>query len=305
MRIVIAGATGVIGRRVVPQLTAAGHEVTGVARSAGRVEAVGRTGARPVIVDLFDRTAVAAAVAGHDAVINLATRIPPSSRAFLPGAWRENNRVRQQVSANLAAGAAAGGVRRFVQESFAPTYPDRGAQWITEGEAIQPAKYNRGVADAERAAAAFTQSGGTGIVLRFAYFYGAESDFTRTMIAVVKKGFAPTPAPRHAYTSSVSLDDAASAVIAAMELPSGIYNVCDDEPVTYEESFGALASLLHVAPPRFLPPWTSRLLGSIGETLARSQRISNRKLRSTSTWTPRYPSIREGWASVLRELRES
>jgi nucleoside-diphosphate-sugar epimerase len=305
MRILIAGGTGVIGRRVIPELVAAGHEVTAVARSAARVDAVTRLGARPLIVDLFDAAAVARAVAGHETVINLTTRIPPSSRAFLPGAWRETNRIREQVSKNLADASVAAGVQRMVQESFAPTYPDRGDQWITEDEEICPARYNRGVADAERAAAAFTLAGGTGIVLRFAYFYGAESDFTRTMIAVVRKGFAPTPVRRDAYISSIALDDAASAVVAALQLPSGTYNVCDDEPVTHEESFNTLAALLHVAPPRFLPPWTSRLLGSIGKTLARSHRISNRKLRTSSKWAPRYPSVREGWAAVLRESSAS
>ena len=92
--------------------------------------------------------------------------------------------------------------------------------------------------------------------------------------------------------------------MAALELPSGTYNVCDEEPVTHEESFNSLAALLHVSPARFLPPWTSHLLGSIGETLARSQRMSNRKLRAGSRWSPRYPSVREGWAAVLRELGE-
>jgi len=75
--------------------------------------------------------------------------------------------------------------------------------------------------------------------------------------------------------------------------------------VTHQEFFRSLAELLHVRPPRFLPPWTSRLLGSIGETLARSHRISNRKLRTTSNWTPRYPSVREGWPAVLRDLDPS
>src|SRR5206468_12114567 len=124
--------TGVIGRRVVPLLVAARHEVTAVARSPEKRLALERAGTTPVTVDLFDRRQVEQAVRGHDAVINLATHIPPAARAFLPGAWRENSRVRRVASANLAAAAVAEGGARMIQESFAPIYPDMGDQWIDE-----------------------------------------------------------------------------------------------------------------------------------------------------------------------------
>src|SRR5947208_2221175 len=117
MRIFVTGATGVIGRRVVPLLTAAGHSVTGVARSAEKRVALERTGARAVHVDLFDRDNVRRAVAGHDVVVNLATHMPVSTlRMLLPWSWQENDHVRREGSAILADAAIAGGVMRFIQE---------------------------------------------------------------------------------------------------------------------------------------------------------------------------------------------
>jgi nucleoside-diphosphate-sugar epimerase len=167
---------------------------------------------------------------------------------------------------------------------------------------LRTARYNRGVGAAEEALERFRAAGGEGVTLRFAYFYGRDSDFTRDVIATVRKGWAPTPGTPDAYVSSVSHDDAAAAVIAALQLPAGTYNVCDDEPVTHRDYFASLARLLEIREPRFAPEWTKWLLGSLGATLARSQRMSNKKLRATGLWTPALPSIREGWSDVLRDV---
>ncbi|MFN2567669.1 MAG: NAD-dependent epimerase/dehydratase family protein [Gemmatimonadaceae bacterium] len=299
MRIFIAGATGVVGRRLVPQLIDAGHEVTAVVRAAGKRETVSRQGARPVHVDLFDAVALRAAVAGQDAVINLATHIPPSSRAFLPGAWRENDRIRRVASRNLVDAAIAGGAARFVQESFAPIYPDRGDEWIDEGTPVRAARYNRSVLDAEAAAARLTRSGRTGVVLRFALFYGPDSSFTLDTISYVRKGWAPALGAPDGFVSSVSHDDAATAVVAALAARAGIYNVVDDEPMRRRDYYGSLAAALGVAPPKFPPAWLARVTGSLGETLSRSQRISNRKLKEESGWRPATRSVRDGWPHIV------
>ncbi len=125
------------------------------------------------------------------------------------------------------------------------------------------------------------------------------------MIRLVRKGWAPLPGAADAYVSSVSHDDAASAVFAALTLPAGTYNVVDDEPLVRSVYFGLLAQELGVPPPRLQPAWTTRLFGSLGELLARSQRISNRRLRKATGWTPAYPSMRQGWRAVLdaQEMR--
>jgi nucleoside-diphosphate-sugar epimerase len=300
--IFIAGATGVLGRRVVPQLVEAGYRVTAVGRTEGTRSQLACTGAKPVELDLFDAVAVHRAVAGHDVVINLATSVPLVPQAFFPGAWRMTGRIRTYASANLVEAALAGGASRYIQESFAPIYPDYGDQWIDESTPPDPARYNRAVLNAEAAARRFTQQGRTGVALRFAYFYGPDSPMTLQTIHLVRRGWAPVFGAPDAYFSSVSHDDAAAAVVAALGVPAGIYNVIDDEPLERREYAGSLANALGVPSPRIPPCWIVKLMGSMGETLARSQRISNRKLKAESSWSPRYPSMREGWRAVLESI---
>lgn len=302
MRIFLAGATGVIGRRVIPILVAARHQVTAVSRGAEQRAALERAGATPLTLDLFDPGAVRGAVSGHDAIINLATHIPPSRRAFLPGTWRENNRVRATVSANLAAAALQCGAARLIQESFAPMYETAGDRWIDERASVRVARYNSGVIAAEKAAERLAQAGRVGVVLRFAYFYAPDSDFTQDAIRLVRRGWAPAFGSPQAFISSVSHDDAAAAVIAALGVPAGVYNVSDDRPVQRREFADSLANVLGVPAPRFLPSWVTLLAGSLGETLARSQRVSNTKLRNASGWAPRYPSVVEGWRATVAAL---
>lgn len=305
MNIFITGATGVIGCRLVPLLVAAGYDVSAVVRSERKGLAIENAGARMLQVDLFDRQALRNAVAGHDTIINLATHIPRNLRMLLPGAWRENDRIRKFMSANLVDAAIAAGARRFIQESFAPVYPDRGNAWIEENTPIAPTRYNRTVADAEASARRFSGGGKTGVVLRFAAFYGPDAFQVRDMIKAVRKGWAPLPGPPGAYVSSISHDDAASAVVAALRVPAGTYNVTDDEPLRRRDYADVLAAALGVAPPKPLPAWVTALTGSLGELMSRSLRISNRLLRLESSWQPKYPSLREGWPATLAALRDN
>jgi 2-alkyl-3-oxoalkanoate reductase len=302
MRIFLTGATGVIGRRVLPLLVALDHGVTAlVHRPQSRAE-IERAGAVPVHVDLFARDALQRAVAGHDAVINLATHLPAGWRMFLPGAWAENDRIRRVASANLVDAAITGGVTRFIQESFAPAYPDRGEAWIDERTSLAPVRLNRSLVDAERSAQRFSGGARTGVVLRFAAFYGPDSWFTRDLIRYVRRGFVPMPGAAESYISSVSHDDAATAVVGALLARAGTYNVADDEPMRRRAFVGTLAEVLRVGAPRLAPPWTKHLFGSLGEMLARSVRVSNRKLREESAWVPKYPSMREGWRAVAAAI---
>jgi nucleoside-diphosphate-sugar epimerase len=305
MNVFISGATGVVGRRVVPLLVRRGHRVTALVRSAEKRALLARSGARPVVADLLDRGVLGRVVPGHDVVINLSTHIPHSMlRMLLPGAWRENDRIRRVGSANLVDAAIASGLQRYMQESFALVYPDRGDAWIDEDTPLHPAPYNRTVADAEHSAQRFMQAGRAGIVLRFAGFYGPDAFQARAFVSSVRRGWAPLPGAAGAYASSVSHDDAASAVIAALQAPTGVYNVTDDEPLTRREYGDMLAELLGVPPPKSLPAWVTRVLGSSGELFARSQRISNRRLKRATGWTPSYPTAREGWRDLLRAANE-
>jgi nucleoside-diphosphate-sugar epimerase len=301
MRIFVAGATGVIGRRTVPLLIAAGHQVTAIGRTAEKRADLARLGATALDVDLFNPGELRRAVAGHEVVINLATHLPAGWRMFAPRAFEENDRIRRVGAANLVYAGIAAGARRFIQESFAPVYPDSGERWIDETVPIAPVSYNRSVADAERSAERFSSGDRTGVVLRFAAFYGPDAWQTRQMIDAVRRGFAPWPGAADAFISSVSHDDAATAVVTALGVRAGAYNVADDEPQRRRDYFDALAAALGVAPPRIPPRFVARLFGSLGEMLARSLRLSNRKLRACG-WAPRFASVRDGWPAVVRAI---
>jgi nucleoside-diphosphate-sugar epimerase len=300
MRVFLSGASGVIGRRVVPLLLEGGHTVTVGQRAGGR-SIPWKGEVRLLPMDLFVPATLGEAVLGQDAAINLATSIPSTFKSLFRSAWRMNDRIRRDGSRNLAEAAVAAGVRTLVQESFAPAYPSRSDEWIDESVPLEPSPYNRTVLDAEESVGRFTAAGGCGISLRFGAFYGPDSTQLPDMVRLLRKGWAPLPEP-HGFISSVSHDDAAAAVVASLEVRPGAYNVTDDEPVRKKDYAGSLASLLGLGPPRFPPHWVTPLFGAPGSMLGRSLRISNQKLRTESGWRPRYPSVREGWVATLREM---
>ena len=306
MRIFVAGGTGVVGRRAVPALVAHGHEVTVVARSPEKAALVRELGATPVEVNLFDGEAIKAAVAGHDVVVNLATSIPPSSKAARKSAWSMNDRIRREGSRNLVDAALAAGASRYVQESIAFLYADAGEAWIAEDHPVKATSITASSLDAEAEARRFESSAGTAVILRFGSFYGADSGHTADVLRFARRGFGTTPGPRDAYLSSINTDDAASAVVAAAtEAPSGIYNVVDDDPVTREELDRILARAvgrekLHAAPNVLV-----RLMGDKLDHVVRSQRVSNQALRTATRWEPRWPSVREGIPAVAVAMSTS
>jgi nucleoside-diphosphate-sugar epimerase len=256
-----------------------------------------------VALDLFSAEAARSALAGHDAVLNLATHVPHTTLGMLlRRGWRENDRIRSVASGVLVDAAVAAGVERFVQESFAPIYEDAGGEWIDETAPLRPVAYNRSVLDAERSAERFAGNGRSAVVLRFAGFYGPDARHVPTFIDSVKKGRMPVPGRPEAYLSFVSHDDAAAAAFAALAIPPGTYNVVDDEPLPRGDGFAWLARTVGVAPPAPLPGWVGYFMGSLGELMGRSLRISNRRLRTASLWKPRYPSVREGWPPTVRDL---
>lgn len=297
----MAGATGVLGGRVVPLLVAAGHEVTAVARTPEKAATVASAGARPATVDLFDPAGLGAAVAGHDVVCNLATHIPPLSRAARPSAWAENERIRRQASGHLVDAALAGGARRYLQESVVFVYADGGDRWLDEDAPVDAGPNLDSVLAAETQAARFAAGGGAAVVLRFAMFYGPGSSHTDAVLAAAQWRLAFTVGDPGGYSSVVHLDDAAAAVVAALGGSGGTYNVVDDEPLTRGAQAAALAAALGVR--RLVP--TGRLVARVGGAgaLARSQRVSNRRFKDASGWAPRFPSAREGWVDVVAARR--
>jgi nucleoside-diphosphate-sugar epimerase len=278
--------------------------VTAVGRSRERLAPLARLGAATSTASLFDRDEMTGVARGNEAVVNLATHVPGTGpRAFLPGAWAEMDRVRREGSAILADASLAAGIGRVVQESFALTYPDSGAAWVDESVPPRPAAYNRTALDAEESAHRVTAAGGAGVALRFALLYGgAEDGFTRDVLRYARRGWLPLLGRPDGYVSMVTHDDAASAVLAALVAPPGVYNVVDDQPLTRQTLADVLGAVLSVRAPRLPPRWVARLGGSLGETIARSLRLSNRALRIATGWRPRYPSGREGWRAAAEVL---
>jgi nucleoside-diphosphate-sugar epimerase len=302
MRIFITGATGVIGSRALPLLLQAGHSVTAASRSEHNREALRRAGTAPVTVDLFDVNSVRRVITGHDVVINLATHIPSSAvKIMIRWAWRTNDRIRREASAAIATAAIAEGVGRMIQESFALIYPDRGDAWIDESTPVAPTSYNKSVLDAERSAQRFTASSGTGVVLRFGGLYGPDA-LLAEMLNMMRKGMSPVPGDPGAFLSSLSQDDAASAVVAALGVPAGTYNVVEDEPMRRGDWTRSLATAAGIPVPRPIPAWMTAIGGSMLKLMSRSERVSNRKFRDASGWAPKYPTAADAWGDVLHAL---
>ena len=301
MQFFVAGATGVLGRRVVPQLVGAGHQVVAVARDEVKAGRLRSQGAQPVTVDLFDPAAVARAAVGAEAVLNLATAIPPTSRMLRRSAWRETDRLRTEAARNLVDAAIATGAGRYVQEALGFVYPDRGAAWIDEETPLEAPPNAASVLEAEAQARRFDEQGGVGVTLRFGLFYSPDSRHTRDLLDLARRGWLAIPGDPDGYRPWVHVDDAASAVVAALQAPGGVFNVVEDEPVTNAEHAAVLGTLVgrRVRQP---PAWLG--FGPLAAQ-ARSQRVSNRRLRASTGWRPSFPSRREGLRHVVGGLERN
>jgi UDP-glucose 4-epimerase len=286
--IVITGSTGVIGQRAVRELRAAGHGVTGVTRSAGGRERLDRLGARAVEADVFDASSLRRAFDGADAVVNLLTHVPRADRMADPSAWAENDRVRTEASAAIARAAQAARVQRLVQESIAFVYADGGDTWLDEDAPVAGGGVTTTALTAERNAR--ERFDGDTVVLRFGLFMGADSGSTQAALEAACGGASIAPGPPGAYRPTIWLDDAAAAVAAALGVPAGTYNVADSDPATNAEIDAALAAAVGVEALRTRTPQEG--------PLARSQRVSNRRLRDAGGWAPRLRASTELWARI-------
>lgn len=309
MKVFLTGGTGVVGRPTVGALVGAGHEVRAVSRREDASAALRQAGAVPVAVDLFDAAALKEAVDGSEAVLHLATNVPPLSKASRRKGWAMHNRLRTEATRNLVDAARATGVRRIVKESVTFTYADGADRWLDEES---PLLADLGMLaptiEGENIALELAD-GGDAVVLRFGLFYGgAGNRGTDEMLRLARWRNSTIAGKPSLYMSSVHAADVATAVVAALGVPSGVYNVVDDEPTTRREYLEAFASAFHTSRLRTTPGWVVRIAaGPATEALTGSQRVSNRKFRAAAGWAPRYPSVREGWRSeaVTREREEA
>jgi nucleoside-diphosphate-sugar epimerase len=307
MRIFVAGASGAIGARLVPQLIDRGHEVIGTFRSPGNAERLLKLGAEPVALDLLDPRAVRKAVleAAPDAVVHQVTALTDvKDFKHFDRSFAQTNRLRTEGTDALLAAAREAGVRRFVAQSFASyRYERRGGPVKTEDDPDDP-----NTVPAMRETAAAMQyldravTGAGGIALRYGAFYGAAND---GLIEPIRKRQFPIVGDGAGVSSFIHLDDAAAATVLALEYDgAGIFNIVDDEPAPARDWLPVLADVLGAKPPRRVPRWLARLFA--GEAVAmmatEARGASNAKAKRELGWKLRHPSWREGFVAAYASL---
>ena len=307
MRVFIAGASGAIGTRLVPQLIDAGHEVIGTHRSPGGDERVRALGAEPFALDLLDPCAVRQAVlaAEPDAVVHQATALA-DMKDFknFDRTFAQTNRLRTEGTDALLAAAREAGVRRFVAQSFASyRHAREGGPVKTEADPLDPTPVPAmRETDAAMRYVDHTVSEAGGIVLRYGAFYGASND---GLIEPVRRRLFPIVGSGAGVTSFVHLDDAAAATVLALEHDrAGVYNVVDDEPAPAREWLPVLAKVLGAKPPRHFPRWLARLVAGEAPVMmgTEARGASNAKAKRELGWTPRYSSWRDGFVAAYASL---
>ncbi len=294
MKVFVLGGTGAIGRCAVRALVASGHTVSALARSREGADRLKSQGATAVRLSLFDTIALGNAFQGFDAVVNLATAIPPTAKFMHRAAWEQNDRIRTEGSAAIADAALEAGVPRVVQESVIVLYRDGGETWIDEHWPTDNYALVASCHAAEASARRFSDAGGVGVVLRFGSLYGPGAAHSEETLALARRGIGIMAGPSQAYQSSIYVEDAGAAVVAALNVSAGVYNVVDDEPLTKRGYADATATAIGRRPWLRAPGRLAVLLGANSTALTRSLRVSNSKLRNASGWNPRFRSANEG-----------
>ena len=308
MKIFIAGATGVLGRRVVAQSVAAGHTVIGMSRSASNAEWLARNGAEARAGDLFNAAQLAELAAGCEAVLHLATAIPRQTRTRRAD-WALNDRIRTEGTRALVAAALRNHCRVYVQQSVTFLYGDQGDDWIDEATPVnhQPGGILQSSIEMEQIVAAAREQGLPAVVLRFGSFYCSDSVQTQTILQSARRGQLPIIGSGQPFWSQIQADDAASAVLAALtksaQAIGHTYNVVDDEPARYGEIVRFINQAIIGRAPMNLPPAIGRLfVGSeTVRALTTSQRVRNQRIKAELGWQAVYPSYREGYRAEIEK----
>jgi nucleoside-diphosphate-sugar epimerase len=303
MRVFVAGASGAIGSRLVPQLVERGHDVVGTSRSPENSDRLAALGAEPTVLDVLDRDAVRKAVTEvrPDAIVHQATSLRGLSDLKNPDkAFAQTNRLRIEGTDALLAAAREVDVSRFLAQSFTSwPYARAGGPVKAEEDPLDPVPVPtmRETLDAIRHLEQ-TVVGAGGIALRYGGFYGSLDD---AQLELVRRRRFPIVGDGGGIWSFVHLDDAATATALALEGGApGIYNVVDDEPAPVSEWLPALADAINAKPPRHVPRWLARILaGEAGVVLMTEIRgASNAKAKRELGWTLRYPSWRQGFPAA-------
>ena len=306
LKVFVAGGTGAIGRRLLPQLVAAGHEVAATTRFEAKEALLKSLGARPVVVDALDAEALRAAMVEFqpDAVMNQLTDFPQryNPRRLGPS-YERTARLRVEGTRHLLAGAREAGAARFVYQSIAFMYRAAGPQVLDEEAPLAldvPEPFGSAVrATAEGERLATSAEGPAGVALRYGQLYGPgtwfhkDGDFGRQarlrMLPIVGAGAG--------VFSFLHVDDAASAAVSALERGGGVYNIVDDEPAPAREWIPAFCADVGAPAPMRVPGWLAALLAGrfAAATLQHSRGASNAKAKRELGWAPSHPTWRNGF----------
>jgi nucleoside-diphosphate-sugar epimerase len=314
MKVFIAGGTGAVGKRLVPLLASAGHDVYATTRSAAKVDELRGLGAEPVVLDILDRQAVDATIAAAqpEVIVHQATALSDIGdfRKFAEE-FAQTDRLRTEGTDNLLAAARASGVRRFVAQSFTSwPYAKVGGPVKTEEDPLDPdpPEAARGMLAAIRQLEEHVTGaeGLEGVVLRYGGFYGPGTSITDggTHVDAIRKRKFPVVGGGTGIWSFVHIDDVAAATQAAVESDvTGIFNVVDDEPAPVAEWLPYLAAAIGAKPPRHVPAWVGKVfVGELGVSMMTETRgASNEKAKRELGWRLRYPSWRLGFKEGLAD----
>lgn len=314
MRIFVAGATGAVGRELVPALVSAGHSVVGSTRTAAKFNLIERMGAAPVVADGLDAISMRAAItsAKPDVIVDQMTDLAAvTDLRHFDRAFARTNELRTRGTDILLAAAREAGAKRLIAQSFCGwTFSRDGGAVKSETDELDPdppAELRRtleAIRYLERTVTASSEP--EGIVLRYGSFYGPDTGMlSSAMIDQLRRRRVPLIADGGGWWSFIHTEDAASATVAAIDKgrPGSIYNVVDDQPAQVRDWLPALAELLDAKQPIRLPAWLGRLLAGEHMVLMMTQVRggSNAKAKRELAWQPAYPIWRDGFAAVARQ----
>jgi 2-alkyl-3-oxoalkanoate reductase len=311
VRVFVAGASGAIGRPLIPRLLAAGHEVTGSTRSPDRAETIRGLGAEAARVDVFDAEALRGVLgeAAPEVVVHELTALPERFEPRKKDLYDATNRVRHEGTRNLIEAARAAGARRFVCQSIAFGYAPRSGRLHEESDPLfldAPQPFGKAMLIVEGMERRVLETPGMeGVVLRYGWFYGPGTYFAEdgTTAQDVRRRRYPIPGKGTGVFSFIHVDDAAAATAAAVERgAAGVYNVVDDDPAPMHDWLPAYARAIGAKPPRRVPLWLAKLVagGFVATMSTRLRGASNAKAKRELGWQPRWSSWREGFGDAPR-----
>jgi len=302
MRVFIAGASGVLGRRLVRQFLARGHSVIGQVRSPRAESAVREAGGEPRHADLFDAESLAKAAEGCDTVIHAATAIPVKQKTT-PADWAMNDHIRRKGTRCLTEAAAKIGAKTYIQQSVVWVARPKDGSAFDEDSPVVPDPSYQSAIDAEKIAReAGSAEGIVTAVLRGGAFYDCDSAHTRMLADALRKRAMPIIGRGDAEWAMIHTDDAVSAYVIVAEQPrDGVWHVVDNELITVRALLETSAARLGAPRPRRVPVWLARWLA--GERavayFTQSTRTTNAHLRRDFGWIPHYPTYREGLEQIV------